>query len=110
MSISTRPSLITPFNAFTHDCPGDKKNRTCCSWLLQGLKELNELVASYQGLRDNGARGPSIVSAAIACARTCNLDKDIKDLPSDDTDTKLMSIDVGLSLLSCAVAFVADIG
>lgn len=63
--------------------------------LLQGLKELNELVSSYQGLRDNGARGPSIVSASIACARTCNLDKDIKDLPSDDTDTKLMTIEVG---------------
>jgi len=54
------------------------------------------LVASYQGLRDNGARGPSIVSAAIASARTCNLDKDIKDLPSDDTDTKLMTIEVSL--------------
>ncbi|CAN0517326.1 unnamed protein product, partial [Scytosiphon promiscuus] len=50
--------------------------------LVQGLKELNELVSSYQGLRENGARGPSIVSASIACARTCNLDKDIKDLPS----------------------------
>ncbi|CAM9935237.1 unnamed protein product, partial [Ectocarpus sp. 8 AP-2014] len=34
-----------------------------------------------------------IVSASIACARTCNLDKDIKDLPSDDTDTKLMTIE-----------------
>lgn len=64
----------------------------------QGLKELNELVASYQGLRDNGARGPSIVSAAIASARTCNLDKDIKDLPSDETDTKLMTIEVGIGL------------
>lgn len=62
--------------------------------LWQGLKELNELVASYQGLRDNGARGPSIVSAAIASARTCNLDKDIKDLPSDETDTKLMTMEV----------------
>ncbi|CBJ25524.1 Magnesium chelatase subunit H, putative chloroplast precursor [Ectocarpus siliculosus] len=61
--------------------------------LYKGLKELNELVSSYQGLRDNGARGPSIVSASIACARTCNLDKDIKDLPSDDTDTKLMTIE-----------------
>lgn len=63
--------------------------------MLQGLKELNELVSSYQGLRENGARGPSIVSAAIASARTCNLDKDIKDLPSDETDTKLMTIEVG---------------
>lgn len=60
----------------------------------QGLKELGELVASYQGLRDNGARGPSIVSASIACARTCNLDKDILDLPGDDADCKLMTLDV----------------
>lgn len=65
----------------------------------QGLKELNELVSSYQGLRENGARGPSIVSASIACARTCNLDKDIKDLPSDDTDTKLMTLEVGIHAL-----------
>ena len=51
-------------------------------------------MASYQGLRDNGARGPSIVSASIACARTCNLDKDILDLPGDDVDCKTMTIDV----------------
>ncbi|CAN0173972.1 unnamed protein product, partial [Laminaria digitata] len=61
--------------------------------LYKGLKELGELVASYQGLRDNGARGPSIVSASIACARTCNLDKDIKDLPGDDVDCKSMTLD-----------------
>lgn len=61
---------------------------------LQGLKELGELVSSYQGLRDNGARGPSIVSAAIACARRCNLDKDIKDLPEDDINSKDMTMEV----------------
>lgn len=60
----------------------------------QGLKELGELVASYQGLRENGARGPSIVSASIACARRCNLDKDIKDLPEDDVDAKQMTLEV----------------
>lgn len=71
---------------------------------MQGLKELNELVSSYQGLRENGARGPSIVSAAIANARTCNLDKDIKDLPSDDTDCKLMTIEVCISCCSLPLA------
>ncbi|CAN0446705.1 unnamed protein product, partial [Discosporangium mesarthrocarpum] len=59
--------------------------------LYKGLKELGELISSYQGLRDNEARGPSIVSAAIASARVCNLDKDIKDLPADDADCKTMT-------------------
>lgn len=62
--------------------------------MKQGLKELSELVSSYQGLRENEARGPSIVSAAIACARRCNLDKDIKDLPPDDFEPKQMTLDV----------------
>lgn len=62
--------------------------------MKQGLKELSELVSSYQGLRDNEARGPSIVSASIACARRCNLDKDIKDLPPDDFEPKQMTLDV----------------
>lgn len=58
-------------------------------------------MASYQGLRDNGARGPSIVSAAIACARTCNLDKDIKDLPQDDVDCKQMTLEVRVVTVCC---------
>ncbi|CAM9213486.1 unnamed protein product [Chrysoparadoxa australica] len=61
--------------------------------LYKGLKELGELISSYQGLRDNEARGPSIVATVIASARVCNLDKDIKDLPSDDVDCKAMSLD-----------------
>lgn len=61
--------------------------------LYKGLKELGELVASYQGLRENEGRGPSIVSASIACARRCNLDKDIKDLPMDDIDAKQMTLE-----------------
>merc|ERR1719364_654186 len=54
--------------------------------LYKGLKELGELVASYQGLRESG-RGASIVSAIVASARVCNLDKDV-ELPEDDVDMK----------------------
>ncbi|CEM27250.1 unnamed protein product [Vitrella brassicaformis CCMP3155] len=61
--------------------------------LYKGLKELSELVKSYQGLRENESRGPSIVNSIVASARQCNLDKDIKDLPADDFDTKELSID-----------------
>jgi len=50
--------------------------------LYKGLKELKELISSYQGLRVNEARGPAIVNSIVATAWTCNLDKDIKDLPS----------------------------
>ena len=61
--------------------------------LYKGLKELSELVQSYQGLRENEARGPTIVNTIISSARVCNLDKDIKDLPSDDEDAKDMSLE-----------------
>merc|ERR1719487_1265233 len=61
--------------------------------LYKGLKELSELVSSYKGLRDNDMRGPSIVATVVATARQCNLDKDIKDLPEDDVDTKAMSLE-----------------
>ena len=46
--------------------------------LYKGLKELKELISSYQGLRENEGRGPSIVNAIISTAYTCNLDKDVK--------------------------------
>jgi magnesium chelatase subunit H len=52
--------------------------------LYKGLKELKELISSYQGLRDNQARGPAIVDAIISTAYTVNLDKDV-DLPDLDT-------------------------
>merc|ERR1719189_3543147 len=61
--------------------------------LYKGLKELSELVSSYQGLRENEARGPSIVNSIIAAAYSCNLDKDIADLPSEEEDTKLLSME-----------------
>jgi len=50
--------------------------------LYKGLKELSELVSSYQGLRENAARGPSIVNSIVAAAYSCNLDK---DLPAEIT-------------------------
>merc|ERR1711865_567447 len=52
--------------------------------LYKGLKELKELISSYQGLRENEGRGPAIVNSIVSTAWTCNLDKDIKDLPSLD--------------------------
>jgi magnesium chelatase subunit H len=50
--------------------------------LYKGLKELGELIASYQSLKDTG-RGVSIVNTIIAKATECNLDKDCS-LPEED--------------------------
>ena len=50
--------------------------------LYKGLKELGELVGSYQQLREGG-RGVQIVNTIIETARQCNLDKDV-DLTVDD--------------------------
>merc|ERR1719183_1373966 len=58
--------------------------------LYKGLKELGELISSYQGLRES--RGASIVNSIVATARTCNLDKDV-DLPSEDFDTAELTLD-----------------
>ena len=52
--------------------------------LYKGLKELKELISSYQSLRENEGRGPKIVDAIVSVAYTCNLDKDCK-LPSLET-------------------------
>ena len=51
--------------------------------LYKGLKELGELVGSYQQLRESG-RGIQIVNAIVETARLCNLDKDVT-LPDDDS-------------------------
>merc|ERR1711957_1119303 len=51
--------------------------------LYKGLKELKELISSYQGLRENEGRGPAIVNSIVATSYTCNLDKDV-DLPDLD--------------------------
>ncbi|NJL53895.1 magnesium chelatase subunit H [bacterium] len=50
--------------------------------LYKGLQELNELIGSYQTLKDTG-RGVQIVDAIIDKCRLVNLDKDI-DLPEGD--------------------------
>merc|ERR1712232_446815 len=52
--------------------------------LYKGLKELKELISSYQGLRENEGRGPAIVNSIVSTSYTCNLDKDIA-LPDLDT-------------------------
>ncbi|KAG6743858.1 hypothetical protein POTOM_052561 [Populus tomentosa] len=49
--------------------------------LYKGLKQLSELISSYQSLKDTG-RGPQIVSSIISTARQCNLDKDV-ELPDE---------------------------
>eukprot|EP00980_Cylindrotheca_fusiformis_P022246 scaffold9153_cov121-Cylindrotheca_fusiformis.AAC.10 len=56
--------------------------------LYKGLKELKELISSYQGLRENESRGPAIVNSIVSTAYTCNLDKDV-DLPDLDTYSAL---------------------
>jgi magnesium chelatase subunit H len=50
--------------------------------LYKGLKELSELIASYQGQKDSG-RAIQIVNAIVDKCRLVNLDKDI-DLPEVD--------------------------
>ncbi|MEB3318074.1 MAG: magnesium chelatase subunit H [Cyanobacteriota bacterium] len=50
--------------------------------LYKGLKELGELVGSYQQLRES-SRGVQIVNALVETARQCNLDKDVS-LPEVD--------------------------
>ncbi len=50
--------------------------------LYKGLKELSELVGSYQQLRESG-RGVQIVNAIVETARQCNLNEDI-NLPEED--------------------------
>jgi magnesium chelatase subunit H len=61
--------------------------------LYKGLKELSELIASYQTLKDSGRAVP-IVNAIIDKCRLVNLDKDITlpeqdaaELSADDRDT-----------------------
>ncbi|MDF5707922.1 MAG: magnesium chelatase subunit H [Nostoc sp. S4] len=57
--------------------------------LYKGLKELSELIASYQTLKDTG-RGIPIVNSIMDKCRIVNLDKDI-NLP--ETDAREMSAD-----------------
>ena len=50
--------------------------------LYKGLKELKELIASYQSMRDSG-RANAVCASIIETARQCNLDRDV-DLPEED--------------------------
>lgn len=58
--------------------------------LYKGLKELKELIASYQTLREGG-RGPAICATIIETAKQCNLDKDIS-LPAESEEATTMSV------------------
>jgi magnesium chelatase subunit H len=51
--------------------------------LYKGLKELSELIASYQTLKDSG-RSIQIVNTIIDKARLCNLDKDIPEIATPE--------------------------
>jgi magnesium chelatase subunit H len=53
--------------------------------LYKGLKELGELIGSYQTMKDS-ARGVQIVDTIMDKARICNLDKDVV-LPEDSAAT-----------------------
>jgi magnesium chelatase subunit H len=57
--------------------------------LYKGLKELSDLIGSYQTLKDSG-RGIPIVNTIMDKCRMVNLDKDI-DLP--ETDAKDMTVE-----------------
>ncbi|MGA1409699.1 MAG: magnesium chelatase subunit H [Prochlorotrichaceae cyanobacterium] len=66
--------------------------------LYKGLKELGDLIGSYQTLKDTG-RGPAIVNSIVEQARLCNLDQDVslpdgdsKDLSSEERDTIVGSV------------------
>jgi magnesium chelatase subunit H len=66
--------------------------------LYKGLKELSELIASYQTLKDTG-RGVSIVNTIADKCRLVNLDKDIalpekdaKDMTAEEQDTLVGSV------------------
>jgi magnesium chelatase subunit H len=52
--------------------------------LYKGLKELGELVGSYQSLREGGRAG-QIVNTIMDKARICNLDQDV-ELPENDAN------------------------
>jgi magnesium chelatase subunit H len=61
--------------------------------LYRGLKDLGGLVSSYQTQRENSQRSAAIVNSIVGAARTCNLDKDIPDLPSETADARTLSMD-----------------
>jgi magnesium chelatase subunit H len=87
--------------------------------LYKGLKELKELIASYQSMRESG-RANAVCSTIVETARQCNMDKDValpegdvKDLTLEERDNvvggvyrKLMEIEsrllpCGLHVVGC---------
>ncbi|OVA03446.1 CobN/magnesium chelatase [Macleaya cordata] len=86
--------------------------------LYKGLKQLGELISSYQSLKDTG-RGPQIVNSIISTAKQCNLDKDVnlpeegEDLSAKDRDlvvgkvySKIMEIES--RLLPCGLHVIGE--
>ncbi|MGB2927120.1 MAG: magnesium chelatase subunit H [Limnothrix sp.] len=82
--------------------------------LYKGLKELGELIASYQTLKEGG-RGVQIVNTIMDQARVCNLDKDIvipdinaAEMSRDERDNMVGSvycklIEIESRLLPCGL-------
>ena len=59
--------------------------------LYKQLKELSDLVVSYQSSRESG-KGATIVNSIVATAYQCNIDKDV-DLPAEDDDSSTMTLE-----------------
>ena len=82
--------------------------------LYKGLKELSELVASYQGLKSSN-RGIAIVNSIVDKAIQCNLDRDValpecdaKEITEEERDTVVGSvykklIEIESRLLPCGL-------
>ncbi|TKY62618.1 Magnesium-chelatase subunit ChlH [Spatholobus suberectus] len=86
--------------------------------LYKGLKQLSELISSYQSLKDTG-RGAQIVSSIISTAKQCNLDKDVtlpdegEEIPPKERDlvvgkvySKIMEIES--RLLPCGLHVIGE--
>ncbi|XP_061348896.1 magnesium-chelatase subunit ChlH, chloroplastic [Gastrolobium bilobum] len=86
--------------------------------LYKGLKQLSELISSYQSLKDTG-RGAQIVSSIISTAKQCNLDKDVtlpdesEEIPAKERDlvvgkvySKIMEIES--RLLPCGLHVIGE--
>nr|KYP70515.1 Magnesium-chelatase subunit H [Cajanus cajan] len=86
--------------------------------LYKGLKQLSELISSYQSLKDSG-RAAQIVSSIISTAKQCNLDKDVtlpdegEEIPPKERDlvvgkvySKIMEIES--RLLPCGLHVIGE--
>lgn len=86
--------------------------------LYKGLKQLSELIASYQSLKDSG-RGTQIVNSIISTARQCNLDKDVAlpeegiELLAEERDSVVGSVyskimEIESRLLPCGLHVIGE--